>query len=445
LFRIIHTVIITHPFSPIFPAVALLDGAFRAHYYPRSDAMQLKSNRYKMTKGGSPFRQPNWLLVTVLVAAIGGLYYFDTQIVPTIPPPFLPTAAPTRSAASFAEDAAKLFQDGKLKPSIDMYSQAIQTDPTNTDLYIALSRVQVFYHTYPAALNNAQNAILRAKSALAYAVYGWALYNSGDLPGAEKQLMTSLSMDPNSGLTHAYHAQVLIDTDSNSWKEASQEAHTALSLSPNLLESHMAMGYVYMVTGNYPQAIDEYQAAILIHGKLADLYLPLGDIYAAQGLSQDARKAYSNALALDQTNPTYMARIARSYAGDGEFGKAQQYAEQAVQVAPLEPRYHALLGIMLYKNKDYIKSAAELELAIRGGRVDAGDVPQIPLTPGVVAEYYWTYGLALSRLDRCSEAIQVFTALQQSNPDDTLAQQNITDGLIRCKVITPTPTPKPEA
>jgi tetratricopeptide (TPR) repeat protein len=407
--------------------------------------MQLKTSRYRMHKGKNGLGRMNWPVIILLVIAIVALYYFDTQIVPTIPPPFLPTSAPTRTAASFAEDAAKLFQDGKLKPSIDMYKNAIQTDPTNTDLYLALSRVQVYYHDYPSALNNAQNAILRAKSALAYAVYGWTLYYSGDLVGAEKQLTTSLAMDPNSGLTHAYHAQVLIDSDPNSWKEASQEAHTALSLSPSLLESHMAMGYVYNITGNYEKAIEEYQSAILIHSKLADLYLPLGDSYGALGQTLDARKAYSNALALDQTNPIYMARISRSYAGDGEFGKAQQYAEQAVQVSPLDPRYHGLLGVMLYKNKDYLKAATELELAIRGGRMETGDVAPLPLSPGVVAEYYWTYGLALARLDRCAEAIQVFTALQQGDPDNPLAKQNIIDGLIRCKVITPTPTPRQES
>jgi tetratricopeptide (TPR) repeat protein len=405
--------------------------------------MQLKTSRYHMKKKRSALGKLNWPLIFILLTAIGGLYYFETQIVQTIPPLFLPTAAPTRTAASFADDAAKLFQEGKLKPSIDMYNQAIQTDPTNTDLYIALCRVQVFYHDYPGALNNAQNSILRAKSALAYAVYGWSLYHSDQLAEAEKQLLTSLSMDPNSGLTHAYYAQVLIDSDPNNWKQASQEAHTAISLSPNLLESHMAMGYIYYVTGNYAQAITEYQTAISIHSKLADLYLPLGDIYGAQGLSRDARTAYSNALALDQTNASYMARIARSYAGDGEFGKAQQYAEQAVQVTPLEPRYHGLLGIMLYKNRDYLKAAAELELATRGGRADAGVVTGLPLTAGVVAEYYWTYGLALARLDRCNEAIPVFTMLEQALPEDTLAMENITDGLIRCKVITPTSTPKP--
>jgi tetratricopeptide (TPR) repeat protein len=405
--------------------------------------MQLKTNRYHMGKKKNPLAKLNWPLILFLLAAIGGLYYFNTQIVPTIPPLFVPTPAPTRTAASFADDAAKLFQEGKLIPAIDMYKNAIKTDPTNADLYIAISRTQVFAHDYPNALNNAQNAILRAKSAMAFAAYGWALYRSDQLDDAEKQLGISLSMDPNMGLTHAYLAQVLIDVDSNSWKQASQEAHTALSLSPNLLESHMAMGYVYYLTQNYTEALSEYQAAIAIHGKLADLYLSLGDIYGALGQSKDARTAYSNALALDQTNAGYMARIARSYSGDGEFGKAQQYAEQAVQVAPLDPRYHGLLGVMLYKNKDYLKSASELELAIRGGRVDTGVIEKgLPLSEGLVAEYYWTYGLALAHQNRCTEALPVFTMLEQALPDNELAKENITGGLLLCKVITPIPTPK---
>jgi tetratricopeptide (TPR) repeat protein len=405
--------------------------------------MQLKTNRYRMEKKKSTLLKLNWLHIFVLTLAIAALYYFDTQVVPTIPPPFLPSPMPTRSAVAFADDAEKLFQEGKLLNSIDMYKEAIKTDPTNADLYIALSRVQVFAHDYPNALNNAQNAILRTKSAMAFSVYGFVLYKSDKLEDAQKQLGVSLSMDPNLGLTHAYLSQVLIDADpDNNWKQASQEAHAALELSPNLLESHIAMGYVYYVTGNYPQAISEYQAAIAIHSKLADLYLPLGDIYNYQNQSSEARTAYSNALALDQTNPIYISRIARSYAKDGQFGKAQQYAEQAVQANSLDPRYHGLLGVMLYKNQDFLKAATELELAVRGGRVDSGVVQALPLEPGLVAEYYWTYGLALAHLGRCSDALPVFTMLEQALPSDALAQENITGGLLLCKVITPTPTPK---
>jgi tetratricopeptide (TPR) repeat protein len=406
--------------------------------------MYLQSSKYRL-KRKSP-RRFNLALIFILCMLIVAAVLFQAYVVPVIPPPFLPTATVTRPAASFADDAAKLFLEGKLKNSIEAYQQAIRLAPTNSDLYVAVSRVQIFAHDYQGALENAQNAVLRSKSAIAYAVYAEALYwlekNQGGttFTEANKQLQKSLSLDPNLALAHAYYAEMLMDMDSTAnWRTASAEARTAITLSPNLMEAHRAMAYMYYLTGNYSEALGEYQKAIASLGKLADLWIPLGDCY--QGITDPANAidSYLKASTLDPQNPDPIARISRTYFREGQYGKAAQYAEMAVNLAPLLPSYHGLLGEMYYFNSQYEKAITELTLAIIGGRVDAGPVQGLPLEAGRVAEYYYVYGLALAKVGRCTDAVPIFRLLQQQVPDDETAMANVADGLYVCKEITPTP------
>jgi tetratricopeptide (TPR) repeat protein len=405
--------------------------------------MYLQSSKYRL-KRKSP-RRFNLALIFILCVLIVLAALFQAYVVPSIPPPFLPTPTATRPAASYADDAAKLFLDGKLTDSVKMYKQAILLAPTNSDLYVAASQVQIFAHDYQGALENAQNAVLRSKSAVAYSVYGEALYwmeksqGGNTFADANKELQKSLELDPNLGVTHAYYAEMLMDMDTSNWRTASAEAQAAITLAPNRLESHRAMGYIFLSTGNYIEALSEYQKAIDIHGKLADLWIPLGDCYQAQSDTQNAIQAYLKASEYNSQDPVPIARIARVYAGDGQYGKSAQYAEMAVNLAPQNPTYRGLLGEMYYFNSQYDKAVTELTLTISGGRVDSGPILGLPLQAGRVAEYYYVYGLALAKVGRCSDAVPIFRLLQQQVPDDATVMANVTAGLIFCKEITPTP------
>jgi hypothetical protein len=58
-----------------------------------------------------------------------------------------------------------------------------------------------------------------------------------------------------------------------------------------------------------------------------------------------------------------------------------------------------------------------------------------------VAEYYWFYGFALAKSNRCAEAVPVFQALRVGVPDDSLAVENANAGLELCLVSLETPNP----
>src|SRR4030042_6542786 len=148
--------------------------------------MYLQTSKYNPQRKNP--RRFNLALFFILCLLIVGATIVQGYIVPRVPPLFRPTATATRPASSYAEDAVIMFQEGKLDSAIEAYQQAILLAPPNRDLYVALSRAQVFSHDYDGAVENAQYAVLLSKSAVSYAVWGEALHRreaQKDIPAFE--------------------------------------------------------------------------------------------------------------------------------------------------------------------------------------------------------------------------------------------------------------------
>jgi tetratricopeptide (TPR) repeat protein len=413
-----------------------------------------KWNMRKKRRRSNPWRV---LLLLILIAAA---IYVERFVVPTIPTPFIPTPTPTRSPASFILEAETLFQAGKLAQAEEAYQKAIEVDPMEAVNFVNLARVQVFASKYTEAGESASNALLLApNSALANAVYGWVLdFQAIDAPDSEtrtnmlqkafEKVSEAYTIDPNSALVQAFYAEVLIDYDIGRYEEAIDSAQAAVQLDPNLMEAHRAMGYVWESTGNYERAIDSYEAALRIHNNLPLLHIAVGNMYQALGDIELAVDSYLRAVALDPTNPDPLNRIALAEARVGNYGIASQYAADAVDKEPDNPRLHGNLGRMYYKNGEIQNAIDALRLAVQGGMTEDGVVVRgLPLddpNDDRVVEFYYTYGLALAKGEQCDLANQIFQLLLNIKPDDEIVIANAQEGLIICGVIEPTETPEAE-
>jgi len=118
--------------------------------------------------------------------------------------------------------------------------------------------------------------------------------------------------------------------------------------------------------------------------------------------------------------------------------------DYALRVDPSDPRLHGNLGVVYYKNEEYDNAITHLNLAVRGGMSDDGQpVEGLPLEYGRVEEYYWYYGFALARSNRCSEAVPLFQELLTGVPDDDIAVANAVEGMAVCQATIETPSPEP--
>src|SRR3990172_3636151 len=82
--------------------------------------------------------------ILLLVALIFCAVYIERFLVPMVPPLFVPTPTPTRSPATFALEAESFFQAGKLGQAEDSYRRAVDFNPQEAGLYVALARGLVF-------------------------------------------------------------------------------------------------------------------------------------------------------------------------------------------------------------------------------------------------------------------------------------------------------------
>jgi tetratricopeptide (TPR) repeat protein len=382
-----------------------------------------KSSKWSMNRRK---KRPNYFSLMILGLVLLFGYYFDQVYLPTQPNPFEPTPTPTRSPESFVTEAETLYAEGKLLPAIDAYQAAVGASPQDSSLYVALARVQVFAGQYEEAEKNAKNALLlNPNNALAHGVHAWALtLQEGRNGEAQASVQEALRLDPNNALIHAYNVEVLIGTGFEGYEKAAEESRVALALNPNIVETRRARALILEATANYEEAIAEYQAAIQINPNIPALYIGLGLNYRILQVYDEAIAAFTRANALNPADPFPDLYISRTYATIGEYAKSLQYAETAVQDRPDDAGLRGNLGVMYYRNFFWPEAIQQLGYAIYGGKTEDGvEIEGIPLVNDLrVAEYYYTYGLALARTNQCGEGLQIAQMIQSRVPADENAQ-----------------------
>ena len=379
----------------------------------------------------------NWFRIILLSLLVAGGLYLDKYIIPATPTIWEPTPTATRPAESYITEAQTLFDQGKLLQSIEAYRQAITINPKDPTIYIALARVQVFAGDYKDAQDSSENALLLDPgNSMANAVRAWAMDFQGNYLEAEASIKRALELDSNNAVAHAYYAEILVDEGSGTIQQAITESKTAQDLAPNALETHRARGYVLEATANYEEAVREYQAAIAINKNIADLHIQLGINYTALVIYDQAIQEFTNASALDPSNPLPAYYISRTYSTVGQFAKAMQYAQTAVDDEPTNPRYHGNLGVMDYHNALFVDAVKELALAVNGGTTDKGQkVAPVQLVPGYprIAEIYFTFALALAKVGRCGETLQIAQLVQSTIPTDDISVGNVNQAINTCQ------------
>ena len=400
--------------------------------------------------------RPNWFRIILLCLLVLAGAYINRFILPNQPQLGVPTPTPTRSAESFVTEADGYFKLGKLIPAIDAYQQSIISSPEDPAVYVALARTQVFAGLYKDAQESAESAILlNNNNSNAHAVRAWALDFQDQTLEAEASIKRALELDPNNALAHAYYSEILVDSFYSGTgivgaiEKAIDESKVAIALAPDALETHRARGYVLEATGNYEEAIREYEAAIAVNTNIADLHLALGRNYRTLGIYDKAVEEFTRANALNPEDPTPDLFISRTYATIGEYAKAMQYAESAKDNNPASASLRGNLGVMYYRNSYWTEAITELGYVVNGGVTEDGTkIEPINLVPNDsrTAEYYATYGLALSRLNQCGKALQVARSILERIPADELAQENANAIIARCQKnldSTPVPTETP--
>ena len=443
---------------------------------------ELKGKRPNFRPAKSGFNIYRFMVLVGLI--LGGIWLLLSIERGQVEPLFKPTPTPTRTADSYIMEAQAYFQAGKLDApdppapappipdAIDTYQRALESDPTNAVAWAEKARIQTYSITMlsndadrRARLREALDSVDKAVElnpddstirAIRSFVLDWnASYAAGDerqrlLKDAESEAVFAYQLDPDNALALAFYAEVLLDQQK--WSQAEQYAAQAVSLAPDLMDTHRVYATVMESTGFYNSAIKGYLQAAVINPNLTFLYVYTGRNYLRLRLYEQALEYYDKAASINDQlgvgNPIPNLEIAKTYSQQGEFFVAARNAKKALSFDPTNANTYGQLGIIYIKSRNYEGALPTLKCAVVGCSAEENEVAKelvsqdlltdavpvdgLPLTNLTVAYYYVEYGTVLAFLSRenqnyCAEAMSILSEVRANFSDDPILMEIVAD------------------
>jgi len=383
---------------------------------------------------------------------------------------FMPTATPTRTAGSFAEEADTYFIAGDLDRAVEAYQQAASLDPANAELKAEIARILVYSSTLltidqerinrlEEALETINQAVeLEPENSMVHAIKSFALdwlagnslteaENESVLSEAEQEAILAIQLDNQNMLALAYYSEILVDQQK--WIQAEQNIQEAVSRSPDIMDVRRINGYVQESLGNYGLAIEEYQEAIHINPNLTFIYLRIGASFRKLQRFESALEYFAKAAMINEqlgvNDPIPYFSIATTYTQMGEFFSAGLNARKGLNFDPDNADAYGRLGIVYHRARNFEGAIPAFRCAITGCTAEEScevrqcdpaadpmdDVTGLPLSAGSV-DYYLTYGAVLAGMHRssngyCEEAMEILKMVNRDYGNDPIVRQNIVE------------------
>jgi tetratricopeptide (TPR) repeat protein len=428
----------------------------------------------------------NFYRVMLLLSLIlSGVWLILSQQRNQIQPLFLPTPTPTRTADSYIMEAQAYFAAGKIddpsnnlpgadapsvNDAIEAYQAALEMDSQNAQAWIELARIQAYSSTMlrndterferlQSALEAADKAIeLMPDESTHYAIRAfvkdWYAFNSL-IQGEERQLLLleaerdasrAFQLDPNNALALAYYAEIL--ADQGKWAQAEKYAAQAVSLGPDLMDTHRVYGYVLETLAQYNSAIQQYQKAADLSPNMTFLYIRIGQNYREGIQNPDRALDYFDRAAkineqLGVQNPQPYIEIAKTYTQQGQFYAATVNAQKALEYDSTNAHTYGQLGIISIRARNYEGAVPLLRCAVLSctaaeNEMGGADVEGLPLSSLSVAYYYVEFGTVLAFLSRpaenyCGEALMVLQQVRDKYSDDPTLMSIVEDSEGICR------------
>lgn len=309
-------------------------------------------------------RRSSWALIVILLLLIAaGLYVLNLINQGQIERPFEPTPMPTRSALSYADEAADLYQQGKLEESIAVYGQAIALDPDDVSFYIKQARLLALRGRPVEAVRIAQRAVdLSPENAQAWAVLGMAYDWNGDVSEAIDACKRAIDLDPTYARAYAYLAEAY--TDAVRWVEAREAAELAVQLDNHDEDVHRNYGYMLEFQGDYAGAIAAYERALEIHPNLAHIHVSIGRNYRALGDYEAAARSFQRATEIDPGDAEAFDQLGWTYYGMEEYEQAETYLKKAIEADPEFGQAFGHLAVNYWSRRNWEDAIPNFERAI---------------------------------------------------------------------------------
>lgn len=155
-------------------------------------------------------------------------------------------------------------------------------------------------------------------------------------------------------------------------------ADRAIELQPDLVEGHLARGYIfYHCDQNYDRALEEFKTALRGNPNNADLYSAIAAVQRRQGNLTEAADNFVISFTLDPRSHLMAFDVALTYGMMRRFDYADEYLDKTLALAPSVPlTYIYKAWIHIFQSGD--TASANVILKQAAGRADIAST-----------QYYW--------------------------------------------------------
>jgi TolB-like protein/DNA-binding winged helix-turn-helix (wHTH) protein len=228
--------------------------------------------------------------------------------------------------------------------SIEYFQRAVEKDPNFALAYAGLAEAysasSVFgplppNESFPKAKVAAARALMLDPSlAEAHAALGMEMsFYEFDWPGALKEFLRAIELNPNSAKAHRRYAGYLRAMKRH--PEAIAEMEKAVKLDPLSLEMNYFLGMFYEIVGDHERALQQYHHVIEMYPNDGQSRLELAGLLAGQGKYEESITQFEKGEILIGINPAKAVRDAaalrHAFQTSGARGYEKEYFVQALR------------------------------------------------------------------------------------------------------------------
>ena len=154
----------------------------------------------------------------------------------------------------------------------------------------------------------------------------------GRFQEAEEHYRISLEINPN--LAESHYNYGLILSERNRFREAEEMFGYAVKINPFFADAYNNLGYMQQRQGKLGQAETSYRRAVENKPEHREAHFNLARILQSQGKTTEAIDHFLKTLTFeDDRTPVFIYYLAEAYGREGNYKKAEHYAQEARQRA----------------------------------------------------------------------------------------------------------------
>lgn len=311
------------------------------------------------------------------------------------------------------EQAIQKHRQGQLAEAGTLYQQVLQQQPGNIDALRLMSTLANQLGDVQSAINLATQAIsLKPNKAELYSHLGELLLGANQVDAAIEQYRKAIQIDRRNvnamlALGDAYQ-------EKKEYSAAIEQYQRVLKLDRSIPEAYNNWANTLYAMGRYEEALAQFQKAVSMRPRYVEATYNLGNAYRLLGQLENALKSYLQALEYDPQfykAHTMMGVVLKSL---GKLEEANTYYQQALALIPPNSIEAA---ITYYNQGNLYQELQQFDPAIECFQ------QSLRIQPGYPAALSNLAG-ALAEQCRTEEAIQIYTALAEQDPNATIYRLN---------------------